>query len=578
MELCYSGQSRLNPAERVPLTLWDLESSRAVARKGLQPVVFMLLVELCERFTFFAIVCNMIIFCTLKLSYPYDHAAIANLSFIGASTMMPVLMGWTAELLGNGRMKVIYLCTFLHLAGTVLLPVVAFPFEDFYIDQHHIAHTMSRGHQTLLFYAGLVMAAIGSGGIRAIICPLSAYGLQGYRAKQLLPFFNWYHWLVNINALVVFLGISYIQGSVARNLGFLIPFVSLVMALLTIHMARNDLIYQPMRGGSLLTTAGVFLNALRMCCVHLRHVGGHVTTWLDRAKEYYGGRYSEAHVEDAKALTRLLPLFTLQILYRVCVMQVSAGFFIQSMNSRLVLVGVALPIAAMKIISIVPLLILAPCVEGIRSYLTSRAGSGPRPSLAIVWGQVGAALSLLVAGLYEIERKRLPLVEQRMSGEELLVSSMSCLHLAPQYILLGLAEALAAPACSAITFSLSPGRIRGVAMAIMSLFQGLSCFVGVALITVATITSEGDWFPSLLSEGHLERFFFLLSAMMLLNCLLTWRIAHRYECLDGAVDPGFPGFQSEALEEKLLLHDRSLRFYETFQGWPDTYAPVEMTL
>lgn len=94
----------------------NLESSRSLARKSLQPIICMLLVELCERFTFFATVCNMILFCTLKLGYQHHQAAIANLCFVGASTLMPVLVGWAAELI-NARTKIIYICTLLHFAG-----------------------------------------------------------------------------------------------------------------------------------------------------------------------------------------------------------------------------------------------------------------------------------------------------------------------------------------------------------------------------------------------------------------------------------------------------------------------------
>ncbi|XP_073477460.1 solute carrier family 15 member 5 [Aquarana catesbeiana] len=552
----------------------NLESSRSLARKSLQPIICMLLVELCERFTFFATVCNMILFCTLKLGYQHHQAAIANLCFVGASTLMPVLVGWAAELI-NARTKIIYICTLLHFAGNVMLPVVAFPFEDFYIDKHHIAHTLAKKHQSLLFYAGLIMAAIGAGGIRSIVCPFSAYGLQGYRQKEMMSFFNWFYWLVNVNCLVVFLGISYIQQSVAKNLGFLIPFVSLVMALITIHMVRNELIYQPVKGGSLLTTLGVFLNAVRMCCVRYRHVGGCVSSWLDRAKEHNGGRYSEYHVENTKALMKLLPLFTLQIVYRICVTQVPSGFFIQSMNSNLSVSGILLPIAAMKIVSIIPLIIMAPCLESANAYLSSRRGCGLRPSTSIVCGQIGAAMSLLVAGVYEIHRKWFPMVEQTLSGKVLLVSSMSCLQLAPQYVLLGLAEALVAPACSVITFGLAPKRIRGICMAVMTLFQALGCFAGAMLVEVTFLSSGGDWYPGILSGGHLERFFFMLGSATLLNSLLFWQISHRYDHLEETNDPGLC---PSLLEEKLLLHEKSLRYYETFLDWPSAFSPVETTL
>lgn len=62
-------------------------------------------------------------------------------------------------------------------------------------------------------------------------------------------------------------------------------------------------------------------------------------------------------------------------------------------------------------------------------------------------GHVCATLSVLVAALSELQRKSCALVEQTLSGKVLQVSSMPCFQLAPQYILLGLAEALVTPAC-----------------------------------------------------------------------------------------------------------------------------------
>lgn len=60
-----------------------------------------------------------------------------------------------------------------------------------------------------------------------------------------------FYWLVNLNSTVVFLGIAYIQQSVAKNLGFLIPFTSVLLALIAIHMMRNNLTYKPKKGNIL---------------------------------------------------------------------------------------------------------------------------------------------------------------------------------------------------------------------------------------------------------------------------------------------------------------------------------------
>ncbi|PWA24826.1 hypothetical protein CCH79_00010064 [Gambusia affinis] len=526
--------------------------------KKLQVVICVLLVELCERFTFFGIVCNMILFCIVKLGYDNFLAATVNLCFIGVSTLTPVLVGWFAETC-LGRTKVLYLCAFLHFFGTAMLPVVAFPFEDFYIDTHHMTHKLDPIEQQILFYVGLLAAALGIGGIRAILCPMGAYSLQSYNQHQLLSFFNWFYWLVNLNSTVVFLGIAYIQQSVAQNLGFLIPFTSVLLALIAIHMMRSKLTYKPKRGGSLLTTLGVFLNSFKMCCLRHRHLSGDAVSWLDRAKENNGGRYSETHVENVKVFTKLFPLYGLQLLYRVCITQ--ARYYIQAMNSNLHLNGLLLPIGAMNVISILPLLLLAPLMEFVTTYFLSMKKTPLAPARVITLGHACAAVSVLVAGLVELHRKAHPLVEQTLSGKILRVSSMPCFQLAPQYILLGVAEALVTPSCSLVSFQLIPNHIRGISLHFLTLSYGGGCLLGAFIIQLVHFCSGGNFYPNSLHDGNFERFFFLLASLMTINTLLFWRLSHRYMDLSVQGKP----LNSSSLSDKLLQYKATLRFYDTVE-------------
>lgn len=170
-------------------------------------------------------------------------------------------------------------------------------------------------------------------------------------------------------------------------------------------------------GGSLLTTLGIFLNSLKMCCLHYRHLSGDVGSWLDRAKENNGGRYSETHVENVKVLAKLFPLYGLQLLYRACITQVGhweywgslirsikmyhdgfstrreaevmffpqipSGYYIQTMNSKLHLNNLLLPIGAMNVISILPLLLLAPLIECVTTCYLSKEKTPPAPAKVI---------------------------------------------------------------------------------------------------------------------------------------------------------------------------------------------------
>lgn len=98
---------------------------RQKSRKKLKVTICILFVELFERFTFFGIVCNMILFCTIKLGYKNYQAATVNLCFVGVSTLTPVLAGWFAETC-LGRKKVFYLCALLHFIGKLffLIPIM----------------------------------------------------------------------------------------------------------------------------------------------------------------------------------------------------------------------------------------------------------------------------------------------------------------------------------------------------------------------------------------------------------------------------------------------------------------------
>lgn len=103
-------------ARRLSRTPRPEQGPQKKSRKKLQVIICVLLVELFERFTFFGIVCNMILFCTMTLGYDNYLAATVNLCFVGASTLTPVLVGWFAETC-LGRTKVLYLCAFLHFFG-----------------------------------------------------------------------------------------------------------------------------------------------------------------------------------------------------------------------------------------------------------------------------------------------------------------------------------------------------------------------------------------------------------------------------------------------------------------------------
>nr|XP_012303036.1 solute carrier family 15 member 5 isoform X2 [Aotus nancymaae] len=495
--------------EKTVRHIGDFCSSYSV--KKIQVGICLLLVELCERFTFFEVVCNMIPFCTVKLGYHNCQAAILNLCFIGTSMLTPVFAGWLADVY-LGRNKLVCICLFLHFLGTALLSVVAFPLEDFYLGTYHVVNSIPKTQQHRLFYVALLTICLGMGGVRAIICPLGPFGLQEYGSQKRMSFFNWFYWLMNLNATIVFLGISYIQQSLAWALVLLIPFMSTLMALTILHMMYYNLIYQSEKRGCLLTSSGVLVSALKTCHLQYCHLDRDVTSQLDQAEEKNGGCYSKLHVEDTKFFLTLLPLFIFQLLYRMCIMQIPSGYYLQTMNSNLNLDGFLLPIAVMNAISILPLLILAPFLEYFSTCLFPSKRDGSFLSASII---------------------------------------------------------------SVISYRFVSSTVRGTSMNILTLFNGFGCFTGALLVELVYLISEGNWFPNTLNKGNLESFFFFLASLTLLNILGFWSVSQRYCNLNHFNAQNIRGSN---LEETLLLHEKSLKFYGSIQKFSSSIDLWETAL
>lgn len=85
----------------------------------------------------------------------------------------------------------VFILLFSLSTGTALLSVVAFPLGDFYIGTHHMINHIPKKEQKRLFYLALLAICLGTGGLRAIVCPPGAYSLKEHGSQKQMSFFNW---------------------------------------------------------------------------------------------------------------------------------------------------------------------------------------------------------------------------------------------------------------------------------------------------------------------------------------------------------------------------------------------------
>nr|XP_032804644.1 solute carrier family 15 member 5 [Petromyzon marinus] len=528
----------------------------------------LLLVELFERVTFYGIVCNMILFCTVKLGYPNHAAATINLCFVGLSVTAATVGSMAKNVISRNR--IIYISAVLHLAGTTLLPVMAFPFDDFFMGHDHVIHKLCRWQQELLLFVALLFIGLAVGGFKATMGPMVASQLGQCPGIKLFSI-ECFHWLVGLGQMMAFLIIAYIQTSAAKYVGFIIPCISLLLVFVTTYLAWNCQVNGPGMGVGFRECCGIVQNALKQSWKSsCRQIGGAVGSSLDRAKESCGGCYAEAQVECVKLLVALLPLLLFQILHRVCIYQVPSTYYIQAMNSNLNVSGFLIPIAAMNSVSIVPTVLLSPLLVFAMSTLLNISMIS---TTSIAVGQACAALSMLLAGVMELYRRSCSPTEQTLSGKVFPISSMPCYLLLPQYLLLGMADALAAPATYRVLCRLAPHGGQALAKNVLGLCNGAAGILGTILVQAVHHLSSGSLYPDDLQHGYLEGYFFLLAFFMCINIYALCIYTQRYSLLP-VREEGPPVAGQSSLAQKLLEHEKSFAFYDsTLEGSAFAFSP-----
>ena len=124
----------------------------------------------------------------------------------------------------------------------------------------------------------------------------------------------------------------YVQQNVSYFWGYLVPPCSLILAVIIFLVGRQSYIMHPPAGSVLATTLSIVKEAIKKS-MRTAHSSLIVNHWLDRAKQCYGGTYSNWEVEDVKKVYRLLPIFGTFILYWTVFYQVSVIVIVSLLGS-----------------------------------------------------------------------------------------------------------------------------------------------------------------------------------------------------------------------------------------------------
>lgn len=120
-------------------------------------------------------------------------------------------------------------------------------------DKRNVCHPT--GLQIAVFFVGLYLIALGTGGIKPCVSSFGADQFDDYdeaEKKKKSSFFNWFYFSINIGALVAASCLVWIQTNVGWGWGFGIPAVAMAIAVVSFFAGSRLYRYQK-PGGSPLT-------------------------------------------------------------------------------------------------------------------------------------------------------------------------------------------------------------------------------------------------------------------------------------------------------------------------------------
>lgn len=486
-------------------------------------VICILFTELCERLTFYGVVANLVLYCRdyLKLEAPLPSSI--SLAFQGTSFFSPVIGGWIADTF-MGRYNTIYGGSLLYLVGTILLAAVTFNYGD--------VHKLGTGSKEGFLGISLLLISVGTGGIKANVSPLGADQIENEGATVVQRFFDWFYWFIQLGSFLAYTAVVSVQQDVSFFYGYVITASSIFVAIILFVSGRKYYVIQPHKGSYMADTCKIIWQGLKKNQCICR--GFNELHWLDRAKESFGGIWSDQRVEDVKAVVGIAPIFLTFILYWTIYGQGQTSYLLQGSFMKLKLSDhFTMPAASLYLFEITMLLILIPVVDRIIYPMLRHFGVDFTPLKKMGVGMLFAMGSVIVAGLMEIQRKRFIAThgyfQQHPFNTPVNASQMNIFYQVPQYVLMGTGEVLTSIPGLAFAYSQSPVYLRGVIMGLNLATIGIGFYVAGALAAIVRKATHGTWYPQDLNNGKLENYFFFLAAIMLLNFVAFVFLAQRYK-------------------------------------------------
>ncbi|XP_052201223.1 protein NRT1/ PTR FAMILY 5.10-like isoform X2 [Diospyros lotus] len=398
--------------------------------------------------------------------------------------------------------------------------------------------------QVVFFFFSLYLVAVAQGGHKPCV---QAFGADQFDSqdpqerKAKSSFFNWWYFSLCAGTLTTLWILNYIQDNLSWGLGFGIPCIMMVFALAIFLLGSITYRFgiKSEEKSPIIRIGRVFVQAARNWRTTssaiameeeakgiLPHPGSDQFKFLNKALLAPDGSKEEGkvcsinEVEDAKAVLRLVPIWTTCLVYAIVFAQSSTFFTKQGATmDRSIGPSFDIPAATLQSFISLSIIVFIPIYD--RLFVAIARAITQEPLGITMLQRVGTGLlfstiSMVIAAM--VEGKRLETaIKYGLVDKPKETVPMSIWWLVPQYAFFGIADVFTMVGLQEFFYDQMPSELKSVGLSLYLSIFGVGSFLSSFLISVVENITGRDgqesWFSSNLNRAHIDYFYWLLAGL-----------------------------------------------------------------
>ncbi|XP_059627691.1 protein NRT1/ PTR FAMILY 4.5-like [Cornus florida] len=527
---------------------------------GFRACTYVFALATLENISFVANMSAMVLY--FKNVMHFDLSASANTltNFLGSTCMLTLLGGFISDTYLS-RLNTCLIFGLMEVMGLVIVTIQAYS-DKLQPDACGGKSSCIEGGQALMFYASLVLLAVGAGGVKGSLPTLGAdqFDKKDEKGeKGLASYFNWYMLSTTFGAIIGVTAVVWVSENKDWYWGFFIGTVTAIAGFLVLALGKSTYLVQPLANSPIAKIAQVIVVAIRNRGLLVPENSEQLYEISDKERDPSEEKISHTNqfrsldkaaivgegvnpgpwrvctvtqVEEVKILTRMLPIIASTVIMNTCLAQLQTFSVLQGYFMDPYLGSLKIPTASIPVIPLIFMTFLLPIYEFIVLPFARNITGHPSGITQLKRVGVGLVLSFVsmgIAGIVEVKRRHQAIRDP--------FKPISLFWLSFQYGIFGVADMFAMVGLMEFFYKEAPSGMRSLSTSFAPLSLSFGYFLSTAFVNIINAVtkkvtpSKRSWLQGMdLNHSHLNLFYWFLAILSFLNFAnyLFWAKWYKY--------------------------------------------------